>query len=70
MIRLALPLALLALCVGCSKPPQPAEPPAPQARAATPWDDMEAQKKKAQDVQKVVDKQAADQRKAIEAQEQ
>lgn len=71
MIRKALPFALLALCTACSKPPPPDQkPPEPQARVETPWDSMEAQKKKAQDVQKVVDKQAADQQKAVEAQTQ
>lgn len=72
MKRLVLPIALVLTCAACSKPPQPEQAPKPQAAAAvaTPWDSMQAQKKKAQDVQKVVDKQADDQRKAIEAQEQ
>jgi hypothetical protein len=63
-----LPLcAVLALCAACSKPPQPHEPPAPQARVETPWDSLEAQKKKARDVQKTVDAQAKAQARAIEA---
>ncbi|MET0937491.1 MAG: hypothetical protein ABWX83_15975, partial [Luteibacter sp.] len=72
MIRIALPFAILIACSGCSKPaaPTPAEPPAPQARVSTPWDAMEAQKKKAQDVQKTVDDQAKRQREAVEAQTQ
>jgi ABC-type glycerol-3-phosphate transport system substrate-binding protein len=74
MIRTTLPLALaLALaCAACSKPaaPTPATPPAPQVRVSTPWDSMEAQKKKAQDVQKTVDDQAKRQQQAVEAQEQ
>lgn len=70
MIRTALPLALVLACAACSKPPQPHDPPTPQARVATPWDSMEAQKKKAQDVQKTVDDQVKAQAKAIEAQTQ
>ena len=70
MIRY-LPLLGLALaCAACSKPPQPHEPPTPQARTETPWDSLEAQKKKAQDVQKTVDEQAKEQAKAIDAQTQ
>jgi hypothetical protein len=61
-------LALVATCAACSKPPQPHEPPAPQARVETPWDSLEAQKKKAQDVQKTVDAQAKAQAKAADAQ--
>lgn len=72
MIRTALPLALVIVCVACSKPapPTPQQPPTPQARVSTPWDDMQAQKKKAQDVQKTVDDQAKRQREAVEAQTQ
>ncbi|WP_413625149.1 hypothetical protein [Luteibacter sp. Lutesp34] len=61
-------LVLIGACGACSKPPQPHEPPTPQARAETPWDSLEAQKKKAQDVQKTVDAQAKAQAKDIEAQ--
>jgi hypothetical protein len=72
MIRATLPLALALACAACSKPaaPTPATPPTPQARVSTPWDSMEAQKKKAQDVQKTVDDQAKRQQQAVEAQEQ
>ena len=63
-------LVLVGACAACSKPPQPHEPPAPQARVETPWDSLEAQKKKAQDVQKTVDAQAKAQAKDIEAQTQ
>ncbi|MEZ2418590.1 hypothetical protein [Luteibacter sp. RCC_6_2] len=70
MIRIALPVMVALACAACSKPPQPNEPPAPQARVETPWDSLEAQKKKAQDVQKVVDDQAKAQAKAVEAQAQ
>ncbi|GAA0914921.1 hypothetical protein GCM10009552_32200 [Rothia nasimurium] len=73
MIRRIAFTALVLACAACSKPQPPQQdPPKPQAQAAVsvPWQSMEDQKKKAQDVQKVVDKQAEDQRKAIEAQEQ
>jgi hypothetical protein len=72
MIRTALPLVLVLACAACSKPaaPTPQVPPAPQARVSTPWDSMEAQKKKAQDVQKTVDEQAKQQREAVDAQTQ
>lgn len=72
MIRTALPFALVLACAACSKPapPAPQQPPTPQARVSTPWDSMEAQKKKAQDVQKTVDDQAKAQRDAVDAQTQ
>ena len=70
MIRYLPFIGLAIACAACSKPPQPHEPPAPQARAETPWDSLEAQKKKAQDVQKTVDAQAKAQEKAIDAQTQ
>jgi hypothetical protein len=72
MNRIALPLALAVACAACSKPapPAPHDPPTPQARVSTPWDAMEAQKKKAQDVQKTVDDQARRQREAVDAQTQ
>ena len=72
MIRIPLPFALVLACAACSKPapPTPQQPPAPQARVSTPWDSMEAQKKKAQDVQKTVDDQAKAQRDAVDAQTQ
>jgi hypothetical protein len=72
MIRIVLPLALVLGCAACSKPaaPAPQTPPTPQARVSTPWDSMEAQKKKAQDVQKTVDDQARRQREAVDAQTQ
>lgn len=72
MIRTAFPFALVLACAACSKPapPAPQQPPTPQARVSTPWDSMEAQKKKAQDVQKTVDDQAKAQREAVDAQTQ
>jgi hypothetical protein len=60
-------LCLLALAACSNKPP---EPQAKAADVATPFDALKASEQRAKDVQKVVDKQAADQRKQIEAQEQ
>ncbi|OOG51329.1 hypothetical protein [Rhodanobacter sp. C01] len=64
-----LPILLCVLALGaCSdKPPQPQAKP---AQVATPWDAMKADEQHARDVQKIVDKQAEEQRKQIEAQEQ
>jgi len=64
-----LPTLLCALALGaCSgKPP---EPQAKAADVATPFDGLKANEQRAKDVQKVVDKQADEQRKQIEAQEQ
>lgn len=58
----------LAACSG--RPPAPQADTAKDAQVATPWDGMKKDEQRARDVQKVVDKQAADQRKQIEAQEQ
>lgn len=64
-----LPLLLCLLALGaCSG--KPAEPKARAADVATPFDAMKAQEQRARDVQKVVDKQAEEQRKQIEAQQQ
>ena len=60
-------LCVLALAACSSKPP---EPPAKAAAVTTPWDAMKADQQRAKDVQKVVDKQAEEQRKQIEAQQQ
>ena len=64
-----LPFLLCALALGAcsSKPP---EPQAKAANVATPWDAMKADEQRAKDVQKVVDRQAEEQRKQIEAQTQ
>ena len=64
-----LPILLCAIALaGCSgKPPEPKAKPAP---VATPFDSLRADEQKAKDVQKTVDKQAEEQRKQIEAQEQ
>lgn len=65
----SLPLLLCALALGaCSgKPPEPKAKP---VDVATPFDALKASEQRARDVQKVVDKQADEQRKQIEAQEQ
>ena len=60
-------LCVLAIAACSSKPP---EPKAKAANVATPWDAMKADEQRAKDVQKVVDKQAEEQRKQIEAQQQ
>ena len=62
-----LPILLCAVALGaCSgKPPQPRVEPAP---VATPFDALKADEQRAKDVQKVVDKQAEDQRKQSDAQ--
>lgn len=67
MKTLSLLLCVLALGACSDKPPQPQAKP---AQAATPWDAMKADEQRARDVQKVVDKQAEDQRKQTEAQTQ
>jgi hypothetical protein len=66
-----LPLLLCVLAIGAcsSKPPEPQAKPA-VADTATPFDTLKASEQRAKDVQKVVDKQAEEQRKQIEAQEQ
>ncbi|MEW9622689.1 hypothetical protein [Rhodanobacter geophilus] len=74
MKTLLLPLCLLGLTACSGKPPTPtaaAQPAvAASSRVATPWDAMKADEQRARDVQKIVDKQAEDQRKQIEAQTQ
>lgn len=67
MNRITLPFAIVLACTACSKPAPPQAPPAPQAKVSTPWDSLEAQKKKAQDVQKTVDDQAKRQREQADA---
>ncbi|MEO8999700.1 MAG: hypothetical protein ABI227_09705 [Rhodanobacter sp.] len=64
-----LPILLCVLALGaCSgKPPEPKAKP---ADVATPFDALKADEQRARDVQKVVDKQADEQRKQLEAQEQ
>jgi hypothetical protein len=63
-----LPILLCVLALGaCSgKPPEPKAKP---ADVATPFDTLKASEQRAKDVQKVVDKQADEQRKQIDAQD-
>lgn len=62
------PILLCVLALGaCSgKPPEPRAKP---VAVATPFDALKASEQRARDVQKVVDKQAAQQRKQIQAQQ-
>lgn len=60
-------LGLIALAGCSSKPPQPQ---AKAADVATPFDAMKADEQRARDVQKVLDKHDAEERKQIEAQSQ
>jgi hypothetical protein len=60
-------LCALALAACSSKPPEPKAKP---ADVATPFDALRADEQRAKDVQKMADKQAEEQRKAIEAQQQ
>jgi hypothetical protein len=64
-----LPFLFCVLALGaCSgKPPAPEAKPAP---VATPFDALRADEQRAKDVQKIVDKQAEEQRKQVEAQQQ
>jgi hypothetical protein len=74
MKALLLPLCLLGLAACSGKPPTPTAAAQPAAaassRVATPWDGMKADEQRAKDVQKIVDKQAGEQRKQVEAQTQ
>lgn len=60
-------LGALALAACSDKPPTPQSDP---KAAAAPWDAMKQDEQRAKDVQKVVDKQAADQAKQIDQQSQ
>jgi hypothetical protein len=63
-------LCVLALAACSNKPPPPIAQPSQVPTPTTPWDAMKADEQRAKDVQKVVDKQAEEQRKQIEAQTQ
>ncbi|MDE2315666.1 MAG: hypothetical protein KGK06_04595 [Xanthomonadaceae bacterium] len=72
-MKILLPLLCMSALAACSgKPPEPVAQPAAAASShvATPWDGMKADEQRAKDVQKLVDKQAANQNKQIEAQTQ
>jgi len=60
-------LSALALGACSGKPPDPIAKAPP---VSTPFDAMRAEEQRAKDVQKTVDKQAEEQRKQIEAQQQ
>lgn len=66
MKKLSLLLCVLALGACSSKPPEPKA----KADVATPFDGLRADEQRAKDVQKIVDKQAEEQRKQIDAQTQ
>lgn len=72
-MKILLPLLCVSALAACSgKPPEPVAQPvaAASSHVATPWDGMKADEQRAKDVQKLVNKQAADQNKQIEAQTQ
>jgi ABC-type glycerol-3-phosphate transport system substrate-binding protein len=61
---------LLSLAACSGKPPAPQSDPTTAASTSAPWDAMKQDEQRAKDVQKVVNKQAADQDKQIEQQTQ
>lgn len=63
-------LCVISLAACSSKPPAPQSAPTTAASTSTPWDAMKQDEQRAKDVQKVVNKQAADQDKQIEQQTQ
>jgi outer membrane murein-binding lipoprotein Lpp len=69
-MKAILPIALLLALAGCSnKAPAPQAAATPQ-RAVAPWDDMKKDEQRAKDVQKLVDDQAKQRKKALEQAEQ
>lgn len=67
MKTISILLCALALASCSNKPPEPVAKAAP---IATPFDGMRAEEQRTRDVQKVVDKQADEQRKQVEAAQQ
>lgn len=64
-MKIALPLSCLFVLAACSgKPPEPQAKPVPQV--GTPFDTLKADEQHAKDVQKIVDRQAEQQRKQID----
>lgn len=63
-------LCLLALGACSNKPPAPRSDAKSTAAASAPWDGMRQDEQRAKDVQKLVDKHAAEQDKQIEQQAQ
>lgn len=68
-MKIVLPLSCLLALAACSgKPPEPQAKPAPQV--STPFDALKADEQHAKDVQKIVDRQAEQQRKQVDASSQ
>jgi hypothetical protein len=63
-------LCVISLAACSGKPPAPQSDPTAAASVSAPWDAMKQDEQRAKDVQKVVNKQAADQDKQIEQQTQ
>jgi hypothetical protein len=63
-------LCLLSLAACTGKPPAPEADPSSAASASAPWNAMKQDEQRAKDVQKLVNKQAADQDKQIDQQTQ
>jgi ABC-type glycerol-3-phosphate transport system substrate-binding protein len=63
-------LCLLGLAACSGKPPTPQSDPTAAASTPAPWDAMKQDEQRAKDVQKLVNKQAADQDKQVEQQSQ
>lgn len=63
-------LCLLSLAACSGKPPAPQSDPAAAASTTAPWSAMQQDEQRAKDVQKLVNKQAADQSKQVEQQTQ
>lgn len=63
-------LCLISLAACTGKPPAPQSDPSTAASASAPWSAMKQDEQRAKDVQKMVNKQAADQDKQIEQQTQ
>lgn len=70
MKSLPIMLCVISLAACSGKPPAPQSAPAASASVSAPWDAMKQDEQRAKDVQKVVDKHAADQDKQIEQQTQ
>ncbi|QRN53192.1 hypothetical protein [Dyella caseinilytica] len=63
-------LCLISLAACTGKPPTPQSDPSAAASVSVPWSGMKQDEQRAKDVQKIVNKQAADQDKQIEQQTQ
>ncbi|GAA0250208.1 hypothetical protein [Rhodanobacter caeni] len=67
MKTIALSLLCLSALAGCSGSPAPPPGDPPQPQASSPFDTLKANEQRVRDVQKTVDKHAAEQRKRIDA---